>query len=164
MLASGFLLDSEGRAEQLHVELVEEGGVLCDHGVGFADLTEEGFHLACGRERDEQLSRAVADEGPGVGHVSGAEDGVAGVEGQALVTDLREELAFENVEPLVLMRVHVAGWAAFCTVGVFDDEEFAVSVLCENFEGDGGDAEVVDFLEAVFAGWDGAGQNWMKWR
>jgi hypothetical protein len=110
---------------------VEESGILRDHGVGFADATEEGFHLACGGEGDEQLSGAAAGEGPGVRQISGGEDGVAGVEGAAFGADFDEELAFEGVEPLVLMGMDVAGWAALLVVGVLDDEEFAVGVFGE---------------------------------
>ena len=149
------LLDGERWADELHVELAEESGVLCDHGVGFADAAEEGFHPACGGEGDEQLSGAVAGEGPGVGQISWCEERVAGAQGVAFGADLGDELAFEDVEPLVLMGMEVAGWAALRAVGVFDDEEFAVSVLSEDLEGDGGDAEVVDFFEAVFSSRDG---------
>ena len=45
-------LDRKGWAYEFHVELVEEGGVLGDHRVGFAYSAEESFHLACGREGD----------------------------------------------------------------------------------------------------------------
>jgi hypothetical protein len=111
--------------------------------------------LPAGGEGDEQLSGAVAGEGPGVGQISWCEERVAGAQGVAFGADLGDELAFEDVEPLVLMGMEVAGWAALRAVGVFDDEEFAVSVLGEDLEGDGGDAEVVDFFEAVFSSRDG---------
>jgi hypothetical protein len=148
-------LDGEGWADELHVELAEEGGILRDHRVGLADSTEERFHLARRGEGDEKPSGTVAGEGPGVGKVSGGEDGVARAQGAAFGADLDEELAFESVEPLVLMRMDVARWSALGMVGVLDDEELAVSVLGEDLEGDGGDAEVVNFFEAVFARGDG---------
>jgi hypothetical protein len=53
------------------------------------------------------------------------------------------------------MGMHVAGRTTLRVVGVFYDEEFTVGIFGEDFEGDGGDAEVVDFFETVFAGEDG---------
>jgi hypothetical protein len=101
-------LDCDWRADQDHVVVAEEGGVL-ERGVGSGNFGEEGFHLAGGGEGDDEAAGAVADTGPGVRDVAGSEEGVAGVEVVTLVADLGDEFAFEDVEELVLVWVYVAG-------------------------------------------------------
>lgn len=71
------------------------------------------------------------------------------MEGDALVADLRDELAVEDVEPLVLMGVDVTGWAAFFVVGMLDGEEGSLGVLGEDFKGEGAVGHVVHVACAV---------------
>ena len=101
------------------------------------DFVEERLHLAGGGEDDDHLAGAVADAGPDVRDVAGADDGVAGVECEALAADLGDELAFEDVEGLVLVGMDVKGWAAALVHVMLDHEEIAVAVLGEDFEGHG---------------------------
>jgi hypothetical protein len=147
-------LDREWRTEQLHVVVAEESGVL-KKSVGGGDLREERLHLAGGSEGDDQLAGAVADAGPDVRDVAGGEDGVAGVEVEALAADLGDELAFEDVEGFVLVGVDVKGWAAALGHVMLDHEEIAVAVLGEDFEGHGAVAHGVHLAGAV-----GVGEDW----
>lgn len=136
----------------------EEGGVVeGGGGILFRDA-EEVFHLASGGEGDEQVAGLFAGDGEGVGDVAGAEDGVAGMEGDALAGDLEKEFAFHDVKVLFLGVVEVQGRAsAFAQAGVLDEEEVACGFAAQHFEGDGAEAEGVMFVEAVLPGGDDAG-------
>ena len=127
----------------------EEFLVFAGHGSGFRDLLEEGLHLAGGRERDEDSAEALAGEEPAVRDLAGGEEGVAGDEDRANAAYLHDELSFEDVEPLVLMEVHVEGSASFGVHSLFGDEEVSLGVCGDDFVGEEADAEGVGFAGAV---------------
>jgi hypothetical protein len=66
------------------------------------------------------------------------------------VSYLDDELAFNGVEPLVLIVVEVSRRAAPLVEGVFQDEQ-TVAVLGAHLEGNGADAEPSVLAESVFA-------------
>jgi hypothetical protein len=89
-----------------------------------------------------------------VREVAGTKDGVAGLEGDAMVAGLDEDLAFEDVEPLVLREVDVEGRApAGRDGGVLDGEE-AGGVGGGGLEVEFGVGGGVGFAKAVCAGGD----------
>ena len=90
-----------------------------------------------------------------MGDVAGAEDGFAGLEGDAAVADLEENFAFEYEPEFFLSVVAVEGWAAAFQIAFFDDEKVAGGVGCGDFEGHVVEAAGVGFAEAVFAGVEG---------
>jgi hypothetical protein len=151
--------DGEGRADQDHVIGGEESLVLCWCCLSLRDFVEEGLNFACGGEGEKELAAALADEGPDVGDIARCEDGVARVEGEALVADLGDELSFENVEPLILMEMEVARRAAFLAHGVFGGEEVAVAVLSEDLVGDGAVPDAARLAGAVLMGEDGMNER-----
>lgn len=133
--------------------VAEERGIL-KRSAGGGDLSEERLHLTCGGEGDDHLAGAVADAGPDVREVAGGADGVAGVEVEALASDLGDELAFEDVEGFVLVGVDVEGWAAAFGHVVLNHEEVALAVVGEYFEGHGAVAHGVHLAGAVRVGED----------
>src|SRR5271170_6768594 len=120
------MLDLEWRAEEFHVVGAEESGVLRRRSLRGGDFVEEWLHLAGGGEDDDHLAGAVADAGPDVRDVAGGDDGVAGVEVEALAADLGDELAVEDVEGLVLVGMDVEGWAAALVHVMLDHKEVAL--------------------------------------
>ena len=140
-------------AYEFHVVLAEEG---CVHEIGFAvgGVAKELFHLACGGEGDEHPCgcRSCSDEG--VGDFAGCEYGVTWFEPQPLLADLEEDLAFHDVEPLVLREMEVQGRAAGEEVVVLDYEEVATGLLGGGLEGDAAEAEGAVLAEDVLSGGD----------
>ena len=86
-------------------------------------VAKELLHLAGGGVGDEHAGR-LADGDEGVRDVARAEDGVAGLEGEALIAGLNEDLAFDDVEPFLLSEMEVERRApAGDEFGVLDGEE-----------------------------------------
>src|SRR5579859_2329432 len=75
------------------------------------------------------------------------------MEMEAVVADLEEELAFDGVEPFVLVVMHVARRAALRVERVLQDQETA-AILRRHLEGDGANAESPLLAKAVGAGCD----------
>jgi hypothetical protein len=71
-----------------------------------------------------------------VGDLSRGEDGLAWLEGEALVAYLEEDFAFHDVKPFLLREMVVERWATGEEVGVLDHEEVAVGFLRGGLEGD----------------------------
>src|SRR4051794_24895573 len=78
-------------------------------------------------EADQRLGLVrLGDEG--VRHAPGTECERTGLQRQARVADIDGELAVEDVEPLVLVRVHVPGRALAGTYGDLDQSVLALGV------------------------------------
>lgn len=154
---SGMLPGRERGAEHLQAVTREEGGVV-EGDARLAGGAEKVFHLAGGGEGDEHVSRLIADDSEGMGDAAGAEERLAGVDLDALVTDLEEHRAFEDVEVFLLGVVQMERRAAASAeTGVLDEEEVAGGFAGQDFEGDGAEAEGVVLAEAVLAGGDDVG-------
>ncbi len=69
----------------------------------------------------------------------------------AAFTNLKENLALNNVEPFFLLQVEMQGWSALDEVGVFNDEHAIAGFAGQDLEEDGTVSTRVRFSEAVFA-------------
>ena len=148
----------ERRTDDRHAVLFEELARLGGRRetTELVQFAEEGLHLSGGGEGYEHSATTVAGEGPDMRHVARGEDRVSGVEDERPIADLDVELTLEDVEPLVLVGMEVAGRAAFLVVGVLNDEELSVRLLGGDLKSHGGDTEVVGCGGTVFTGWDDA--------
>lgn len=118
-------------------------------------VVEQPLHFSGWREGDEEPAGSTADAGPDVRNAARSKSGVAGVEGNALVAYLGDVLTFENVEPLVLMGMNVAGRTTSSEAVVLHGKERSLSVRSEDFEGQGAVGHVVQVAGAVLVVYDG---------
>jgi hypothetical protein len=109
------------RAETLHSITTVDGCGLLGANVGC--VTEELLHLAGGGEDDKHARGCWADGSEGMRHPSRAENGLPGFELYSLGTNLEEDFAVDDVEPLFLFEVEMKGWATGEEVAMFDSEE-----------------------------------------
>jgi hypothetical protein len=75
------------------------------------------------------------------------------LEAQAFLTDLDKKLAFDYVEPLVLVIMEVSGRAAFGVEGVLENEETA-AVMWDNLESNRAHAKSPMLTESVLTSGD----------
>jgi hypothetical protein len=97
---------------------------------------------------------AIADVGPDVGHAARREQGVAGLQDEALRANFHQELPFHGVEPLILVVVQVARRAAGGVERVLDDQD-APALLRADLEADLTHAQPAPLAVAVGAGGEG---------
>src|SRR5689334_17205020 len=83
-------------------------------------------------------------------HLTRCEYRIARFEAEPLMPDLEQELAFQGVEPLVLVVMQVARRAALRVERVLKDKE-AAGALPGHLEGNGANAESPRFTEEVCA-------------
>ena len=128
--------------------------------IGCGRDTEEWLHFAGGGEGDEHAAGLGVAAGKGVRNTAGTDNRFAGDELFADVSDLKYNLALEDVEILFLSDVVVEGRAAFDQVLVLDNEEAAVGFLGQDLEEDGAKAARAMLAEAVVAGGDNVHIIW----
>ena len=86
----------------------------------------------------------------------GAQDGLAGAELQATITDLEAHFTFHDVEPFFLRQMHMQSRTRVGQeIAVLDDEEVAGGVGSGDFEGERAEAERVKMASTVLTGGDG---------
>lgn len=82
-------------------------------------------------------------------HISRREDRLAVSQRHPVVPNFKENLSLYHVEPLVLVQMDVARWAAFLAGRMLDDEQLSICVSRRDLEGDRCNTEIVAFAETV---------------
>src|SRR5690349_17263978 len=114
--------------------------ILGRHRICLGHFTKERFHFACRQEGDQYPAPRFTDICPNVGHLAWCEERIAWLESHPLLPNLDQKLAFQHVEPLVLVIMEVSGRAAFRVECVLKDEETAV-VVRDNLESNRADTK-----------------------
>ena len=113
------------------------------------------LHFAGGGEGDEQVGSG-ADGGEGVRNLARGKNRLAGAQAQALIANLKGDLALHDVEPLLLRVVKMKCRAgAGLESAVFDDKQIAVCIRGCDLEGERTEAKRVWGTEAILTGGDG---------
>src|SRR5919205_1468453 len=99
-------------------------------------IFEELLYLARRLQGGDQPSRPLPDIGPGVRHLSRPEERIPWPQLVALLADLDRVLAFDDVEPLVLLVVQVPGRPALPQRGDLGDGESSARVQGRNLDVD----------------------------
>src|SRR6185369_7630856 len=104
-------------------------------GARFAGLFEVALDLCRGRKGDNHAAGLFTNVSPDVRHVARPQHRVPRLQAQLLLADLHHHFAtFDQIEPLVLLEVHVARRAPASHVPVFHYEHCAVCLTGENLE------------------------------
>src|SRR5215217_6725660 len=91
-------------------------------------FVKERLYLARGLQGADQSSGPLPDVRPHVRHLPRSEHGISRAQLVALLADVDDVLALDDVEPLVLLVVQVPTRPAFLDVDDLGDAEAAVSV------------------------------------
>jgi hypothetical protein len=97
------LLDRQRWSQQLHAMSAPQRRILGRHRVRPGHFAEKSLHLSCGQERNQNAPARLADESPDVGHLARGQQRLARLEAETLCTNLKPKLAFEDIEPLILL-------------------------------------------------------------
>jgi hypothetical protein len=148
---AGRTLAFEGRwANEFHLVSAKKCCVLYGR-IWDSGGAEKLLHLARGSESDQHAPRLWALRSKGVRDVTGRKDGLSRAETLAVFADLKDDVALDDVEPLLLMEVQVKRRTTFYEIGVFDDEEAAGCFAGGNFEEYLAESARMRLAEAVLA-------------
>jgi hypothetical protein len=92
--------------------------ILRGHRVGLGHLAEEGFHFPSREKRDENPATCLTDKGPDMGNLARCQQRITRLEAKTLCPHLELELAFEDIEPFLLVIMQMACWTTFGQEGV----------------------------------------------
>jgi hypothetical protein len=98
-------------------------GVLDGHGVGFGHFAEEGFHFSRRRKDHQDAPHPTPSIRPDMRDAARAEERVAGLKAHLFLPDLEQKLAFEDVEPFILLEMQVARGTAALVEDIFQDKQ-----------------------------------------
>src|ERR1700704_3334596 len=101
-----WVLDQERRTGQNQIEFFKQSLVLRWHGVALGYLSKECLHLSCWSIGDEHFTSVIPDECPCMRQIW-REDGTSRSKRHKIVTNFKEELSLDDIEPFILMRMNM---------------------------------------------------------
>ncbi|HZW04897.1 MAG TPA: hypothetical protein VFF68_13270 [Anaerolineaceae bacterium] len=122
--------------------------VLNGHRIGLGDFPEERFHFPGRQEGNQDPAGAIPIERPYMGHVSRPQQAVAWRQTHPFWPHFEDKFAFQDVEPLLLVKVQVPGRAAFLMEGVLQNKKAGTVIRCD-FEIHLADAQPANLIEAI---------------
>jgi hypothetical protein len=134
--------------------------MLRGHCVGFGRLIKEIFHFAGWRETDQDPAGLVADICPHMGDASRSQNGIAGRQGESMISHLDNERPFERIEPLVLFEVQMAGRSTLGEHGLLNEKEATAGVSGAHLEVESRYTKAALGFEAIVSARDEERDGW----
>ncbi len=135
--------------DPLHVVAVHVLGLHREPAISLG-IAEVLFHHARGSEGDDHVTQGNHRR-KRMRHAAGRQDGLAGPQRDVLLAHNQRHLAFDHIEPLLLVQVHMQCRAAGFQVAVLNHEQIASRLLRPHLEGQVAEAQRVQTAEAIFA-------------
>src|SRR5579883_271971 len=150
---SRHLRDRQRWAQQLHPVSAPQLRVLGRHRVGPGHCAEKSLHLPCGQEGNQNAATRLPDKGPDMWNPPRGQQGLARLETETLRANLELKLAFEHIEPFILLIMQVTGRTALRLERVLEDQRIA-RVRRDHFEGNAANTQAALFAKAIRASSD----------
>src|SRR5437899_3366957 len=110
------------------------------HRVSTGHLAEEGFHFPCREKCDENPATCLTDKGPDMGNLTRCQQRITRLEAKTLCSHFELELAFEDIEPFILLIMQMARWTTFGLEGILQDKRITGGQRT-HLEGNGANAQ-----------------------
>src|SRR5437763_6615768 len=95
------------------------------HSIGPGHFAEKGFHFSSGQERDENPAACFTNKGPKMRNRTWCQQRITWLEVETFQSYLALELAFEDIEPFILVEMQVTWLTTSRHEGVLKDEDIA---------------------------------------
>src|SRR5260370_6210728 len=142
------LLDWQRRYEQLHSMGTPSFRILRGHRVGLGHFAKEGFHVPSREKRDEKPATCLTDKGPDMGNPARCQQRITRLEAKTLCSHLELELAFEDIEPFILVIMQMACRTTFGQEGILQNKRITWGRRT-HLEGNGANAQSAALAFAI---------------
>src|SRR5437868_12919793 len=131
----GQLTFQQGRTNDLHAMPLKARGII-DLSIRLARFLEETLNLGRWREGEYHASGLLTKVSPNVRDISRGQNRIAWFQLQLCFADLHQYFVatFDEVEPFLLLVMHMSRWSSADHIAVLHNEEGSVSFARKNLE------------------------------